>query len=273
MLFFHEKRFSSILKITTLANKMKILVLSGTALDNFEKQVMERVLADPSFKIVAALIDDRPRPSFKKRFLKNLKRGRGGYMFIMFYKRLRAKTEHSTPSVDYFFSKGIPCLKTTQPYTSHTVELISPFGAEIAILLGGFGIIKEPLLSCAPGGILSYHHGDMRKYRGQPPAFWELYNNEKEVGVTLQKLSAGLDKGVPIVELSIPIEKQDTEVTLEKRVYDLSTEMMHTALQRMQDPNFTPPVIDYFGKIYTIPNLRQYLLLKTKLFLRKFSKS
>lgn len=39
--------------------------------------------------------------------------------------------------------------------------------------------------------MLSYHHGDMRRYRGQPPGFWELYNGEREIGVTVQRLAAG----------------------------------------------------------------------------------
>ena len=33
-----------------------------------------------------------------------------------------------------------------------------------------------------------------------PPAFWELYNGEKEMGLTVQKLSVNLDSGSPLVE-------------------------------------------------------------------------
>jgi methionyl-tRNA formyltransferase len=71
---------------------------------------------------------------------------------------------------------------------------------DLLLLIGGFGIIKAPLLDLAPQGVLSYHHGDMREYRGQPPAFWELYNGEKPNRVTVQRLSPGIDCGQPIVE-------------------------------------------------------------------------
>ena len=136
-------------------------------------------------------------------------------------------------------------------------------------MLGGFGIVKEPLLSLVPKGILSYHHGDMRKYRGQPVGFWELYHGEKEMGVTVQRLSAGLDRGTPLEEMTIPIKKGDTVSTLSNRALDSSTGMMHDALQQIQQPDYKPATIDHYGPIYTIPNLRQYLTLQIKLLFRK----
>lgn len=137
------------------------------------------------------------------------------------------------------------------------------------VMLGGFGIVKEPLLTLAPQGILSYHHGDMRKYRGQPVGFWELYHNEKEMGVTVQKLAAGIDRGMPIVEKVIPIKKGDTVATLRNRALDNSVAMMHEALVLVQKSDFQPACINNYGKIYTIPNLRQYIVLQFKLMFRK----
>ena len=137
------------------------------------------------------------------------------------------------------------------------------------VMLGGFGIVKEPLLSLAPNGILSYHHGDMRKYRGQPVGFWELYHNEKEMGVTVQRLAAGIDKGTPIVEKTVPIEKNDNVKKLSERAILSSIDMMHEALTQIQRSDFRPATIDHFGPIYTIPNLRQYILLQLKLIFRK----
>ena len=121
----------------------------------------------------------------------------------------------------------------------------------------------------APKGILSYHHGNMRKYRGQPVGFWELYNGETEMGVTVQRLAAGIDKGTPIVEKVIPIEENDDVNSLRNRALMSSTTMMHEAVQLLSDPSFSPNEIRVFGPIYTLPNLRQYLRLKFKLFFRK----
>lgn len=248
---------------------MKIVILSSTTLDTFQQTVLQPIVEDSTIEVVATLIDVRPHPSLKKRFLKNLKRGRGGYMFIMLFKSYFAKKRPSVAANEFFSAHGIPCIETQKPYSEETAERLSNLRPEAMVMIGGFGIVKEPLLSLAPKGILSYHHGNMRKYRGQPVGFWELYNNETEMGVTVQRLSAGLDKGTALVEIPIPIEKKDTVTILRNRALDSSTSMMHEALQLIQQPNFKPAVIEHYGPVYTIPNLRQYLTLQIKLLFRK----
>ena len=74
---------------------MKIAILCSTGLDAFQQKVLQSIIDDPTIEIVGALVDCRPRPSLKKRFLKNLKRGRGGYMIVMLAKSRRAKKKPS----------------------------------------------------------------------------------------------------------------------------------------------------------------------------------
>ncbi|MBU1995865.1 MAG: hypothetical protein KKF78_01780, partial [Candidatus Omnitrophica bacterium] len=64
------------------------------------------------------------------------------------------------------------------------------------ILKFGFGIIRGEILKVPKYGIWSFHHGDAEKYRGLPPGFWEIYNNEPFTGVMLQRLTEKLDSGI-----------------------------------------------------------------------------
>lgn len=247
---------------------MKIALMCGPSLDEFQQQALTPILNDSTIEIVAALIDCRPKPSAKKRFKKNLKRGRGGYMLVMLAKSRFAKQKPSANTKEFLSAKGVACIETTQPYSEENTQKISALQPESMVMLGGFGIVKEPLLSLAPQGILSYHHGNMRKYRGQPVGFWELYNGEKEMGVTVQRLAAGIDKGTPIVEKTIPIKKGDRQNTLCDRALKESTDMMHEALHLIGQPDYQPGSIDQYGPIYTLPNLRQYIVLQIKLLFR-----
>lgn len=248
---------------------MRVVVLCGSGLDGFQQKVLGPIIEDHSLEIVGTLIDARPKPSFKKRFIKNLKRGRGGYMLVMFIKSRRRKGGTSRSAKEFFEKTGVPCLVTREPYGDSTIKELNSWQPDVMVMLGGFGIVKEPLLSLAPQGILSYHHGNMRKYRGQPVGFWELYNGENEMGVTVQKLAAGIDKGTPIVEKVIPIEKGDDVNSLCQRAITSSTNMMHEALCRLDNAEFVPEMIQQYGPVYTLPNLRQYLRLKFKLLFRK----
>ena len=139
---------------------MRIVILSGLGLSAFQQQVLEPIVDDPSLEIVGALIDGRPKPSFKKRFIKNLKRGRGGYMLVMFFKSRRRKDNSSVVAKDCFDKIGVPHLSTCEPYSETTVSKLKEWHPDVMVMLGGFGIVKEPLLSLAPKGILSYHHGN-----------------------------------------------------------------------------------------------------------------
>ena len=190
-------------------------------------------------------------------------------MLVMLVKNIFGKKEPSIDASEFFASLGIDHVETQQPYSKESLAELSSWSPDVMVMLGGFGIVKEPLLSLAPQGILSYHHGNMRKYRGQPVGFWELYHDESQMGVTVQRLSAGIDKGTPIVEKDIPIEKGDDVNSLCARAMNSSTGMMAEALQLIMDPAFCPNQIREFGPIYTLPNLRQYLRLKIKLCFRR----
>ncbi|MFH1121540.1 MAG: hypothetical protein V1775_17105 [Bacteroidota bacterium] len=64
------------------------------------------------------------------------------------------------------------------------------------ILKFGFGIIRGSILQAAPFGIWSFHHGDEQKFRGIPPAFYEILFNDRITGAVLQRLTETLDGGI-----------------------------------------------------------------------------
>jgi methionyl-tRNA formyltransferase len=248
---------------------MKIGLLTTTGLSEFRLDSLKPVLRDKSFSIALAIIDDSPKKSFVQKIKKNLKKGRGGYIVIMAFQKLFQKNKIAVGTEKFCDETGIAIYKTKDIYSSESISKISESKLDILLLIDAFGIIKEPLLSLTPFGILSYHHGNMRKYRGQPPAFWELYNNEKEMGITVQILSSGLDCGIAVEEKTITIRKTDTLKKLYDRAMSESVNMMYEALKKLNTPGFIPSEIDSYGKVYTIPNLRQWIWFNLKTFWRR----
>lgn len=64
------------------------------------------------------------------------------------------------------------------------------------ILRFGFGILKGGILEAARYGVWSFHHDDETKYRGGPPAFWEIFKGDPITGAIFQRLTDKLDAGV-----------------------------------------------------------------------------
>lgn len=247
---------------------MNIGLLTGKSLSEFNIASLKPIWKENSFHIKLVIIDTRPKKSLIQKLRKHIKRGRGVYVLIMALKSFYSSRKN-TDIESFCQNKMINFIYTTDLYSPKTIGTIRKYKLEALVLLSGFGIIKEPLLSVTPKGILSYHHGDMRKYRGMPPGFWELYNKEKEMGVTVQVLSEGLDCGIPVEEMTVEIWEKDSVKKLQERAYKLSEKMLYRALKKLSNNDFMPVKLDTFGKVYTLPNFRQWLILNLRLLLRR----
>jgi hypothetical protein len=59
----------------------------------------------------------------------------------------------------------------------------------------GLGLLRVPPADQLAVPILSYHHGDPRRFRGRPAGFWEMRHGERRLGQVVQRLSNRLDGG------------------------------------------------------------------------------
>jgi hypothetical protein len=75
-------------------------------------------------------------------------------------------------------------------------ELASINGHNLDVIFRfGFRIIRGGILSAARYGVWSFHHDDNLEYRGGPPLFWEIYEQNPVSGTILQILTDSLDGG------------------------------------------------------------------------------
>jgi len=246
---------------------MKVLLLCGPSLGTWERRVLETLFARSGHEIVGCLIDARPGKSFAEKIKANLRKGRGGYVLVMAWQSKLGPRDPSEETEAFMAARGVPVLTSAKPYGTEAMAWMKDAGADVMALIGGFGIVKKRMLEATPGGVLSYHHGDMRRYRGMPAGMWELYRGEREMGMTVQTLASGLDCGTPIVERALQIRPDDTVASLRERPRD--NPFRSEAVDRLADPAFVPATIERYGDVYTLPNLRQWLRLQAKIAWRR----
>jgi folate-dependent phosphoribosylglycinamide formyltransferase PurN len=75
-------------------------------------------------------------------------------------------------------------------------------------LVYGSPILKPSLFEIPALGTLGIHHGQVPRYRGKKTTFWAIYHGEKVAGVTIQKLSAGLDAGAVVNSGTVPVGRR-----------------------------------------------------------------
>jgi len=79
-------------------------------------------------------------------------------------------------------------------HSSRGLEALREHAPDLGVLAGTY-ILKEEVFSLPPLGSVNLHSGKVPEYRGAAPAFWELYNGEVEVGITIHEVTARLDAG------------------------------------------------------------------------------
>src|SRR5688572_1571739 len=84
------------------------------------------------------------------------------------------------------------------------------------VLRFGFNLLRGDVLDAARHGVWSFHHGDERRYRGRPAAFWELHDGATEIGVVLQRLTERLDAGVILRRGVFSVDPWSYRQTLER---------------------------------------------------------
>jgi folate-dependent phosphoribosylglycinamide formyltransferase PurN len=251
---------------------MNIVMLCTSGLTNYNINVITCFLNDKRFKIVGCVIDNRPSKKLFQKLRFNLRRGRGGYTLIMLLKLFSKRKETIVETTNFFHKKNIQTISTVKPYSEGTLSQIKKICPDLLILISGFGIVKKPLINFCTNGILSYHHGNMRKYRGMPPAFWEIYNGEREVGVTVQRINEGLDHGEPILERNYSIEYGESLQSVREKIFHNTEDLMYLAAKKVSSNKYSKKFIEQYGKVYTLPNLRQWMYFNLKQFVRNIVK-
>jgi methionyl-tRNA formyltransferase len=252
---------------------VRVAALAPARLNDYYVRALAPLFADRAIEVVGAVVDNRPPKPAREKLRRELKRGRGGYVAVMAASSLLARRRGGEEDVDtrlHLAAHGAPSLAVQRLYADETVAWLRGLEPDVLVRIG-FGIIREPVLSLAPLGVLSYHHGDMRRYRGQPPGFWEVHDGAGEIGVTVQLLSAELDAGRVVCERRLPLPPDAGWAGATSVAYGSTHTMLHDALLRLGDPAFEPAPVppNELGPVYTMPNGRQWLSTQLRVLRRR----
>jgi len=110
-------------------------------------------------------------------------------------------------------------------------------GEPATVVVCAFGaLIKEPLLSQQP--MLNVHPSLLPRWRGAAPVERAIMAGDERTGVSIMRLTEGLDSGPVCLVESIPIEPRDTYGTLAPRLQALGGELLLRALDE------SPPFVE-----------------------------
>lgn len=96
----------------------------------------------------------------------------------------------------------IPILLKNDLNSKAFIDCVQKYNADLFISVASPIIWKEPLIKIPSMACINIHNAPLPNYRGMLPNFWQLYNRENKVGITIHRIDIGIDTG-PIIEQAI----------------------------------------------------------------------
>jgi len=115
-------------------------------------------------------------------------------------------------------SRGLEVYQPLRLKTPETLEEFRSNAAEIAVVVAYGRILPENYLTAFPYGALNLHFSLLPKYRGAAPVNWAIVNGEKETGITVMRMDAGLDTGDILLQTKTEIGDDENSVDLMARL-------------------------------------------------------
>jgi folate-dependent phosphoribosylglycinamide formyltransferase PurN len=174
-------------------------------------------------------------------------------------------------------ARGVPFHFVNNYHTAEAVELMRAARADLGVVYGT-NIIRESVFGLPRLGSINLHQGLAPFYRGGPPVFWELYNGEREVGLTVHFVAAKVDTGAVLLQETVPLAYDDAHgddfgAFIEEytaRLRARSAELVARAVALIAEgTNEARPQDTTLGKRYRLPTKREKDELRRRLRARR----
>jgi methionyl-tRNA formyltransferase len=98
------------------------------------------------------------------------------------------------------------------------LEVLAQLEPELIVVAAYGQILPPAILDLPKWGCLNVHASLLPKYRGAAPIQWAILNGERETGITIMKMDAGLDTGDMLTQEKVTIGAQDNAQTIHDRL-------------------------------------------------------
>lgn len=203
---------------------------------------------------------------------------RNGWRWIPYqmadaWQRVVARTARTPRPADPGFKftgqalRARPNVRIVQVANLHEEQALSEmqdFAPDLGLSLAA-PILRQPLFGLPRLGSINLHKGRLPDYRGMPPAFWELWNDEHEVGCSVHRVDAKLDTGEILCSGTVPRAQYSTLRGLQLRLDELGVDLMMQAVCGLLDGTQTARPQGQGGRTYRKPTLEQTEQLERRL--------
>lgn len=127
---------------------------------------------------------------------------------------------------------GLPLFQPDRLSAPFGVERLVASGAELGVVAAYGEVLSRDLLAALPRGFVNVHPSLLPRLRGATPIPTAILLGLERTGVTVMRVSHGVDAGPILAQVGEPVRDGDTGETLADRLAELGAELLAETLPR-----------------------------------------
>ena len=140
----------------------------------------------------------------------------------------------SSPVKRAALARGIPVEQPVTLKDPAAVERLASWRADVMVVVAYGLLLPQAVLDVPRLGCLNIHASLLPRWRGAAPIQRALLAGDRETGITIMRLEAGLDTGPMLSRQALPIAPDETGGSLHDRLARLGGGLIVEALDRLE---------------------------------------
>lgn len=145
-----------------------------------------------------------------------------------------------TPVKERAMALGLPVYQPRRVRSEEFLETVRGLSPDVAAVIAFGQILPQAFLDIPRYGCINIHASLLPRYRGAAPIQWAVINGERETGVTIMQMDAGLDTGDMLKKQVIPIAPDETGGSLHDKLMTAGGPLLLDVLKELEDGTASP---------------------------------
>jgi len=129
---------------------------------------------------------------------------------------------------------GIPVYQPRRVREEEFLQVVRELAPDAAVVFAFGQILPQAFLDIPRYGCINIHASLLPMYRGAAPIQWVIIDGQKETGVTIMQMDAGLDTGDMLKKLVVPIAEDETGGSLHDKLMVAGGPLLLETLQEIE---------------------------------------
>lgn len=146
----------------------------------------------------------------------------------------RGRKLRSSPVKQVALKEGIPVLTPHRPRGEEFLGELRNLAAELSVVVAYGHILRPEVLELPSRGSVNVHASLLPELRGAAPVNWAVIRGDDRTGITIMRMSEGMDEGPILLQRELSIGPDDTATGLYLRLSELGAGTLLEALALLE---------------------------------------